>query len=580
MVGSIAQPGIIPMVVKHCFSLLQKRDDASAITVKVSYIEIYNEDCRDLLSNESQSIHIYDTSSGVELKGLHEVEIFEEQGALDLIASGEVKRMVGTTGANSRSSRSHAVFRISILYAGEVYSTLSLVDLAGAESARETNTVGKRQQEGNFINKSLTTLGVIIRKLSDNATSNEPADKHIPYRDSKLTRILKQSLSGRAKLCIICTLSNSSTDEVGLKSTLHFASRAKNVKQISTLTTFSNEGNEIRKCLKEISDLRGTVQKLENELQRERKMVTELQKTSQLREQTSRNISNGDMECLVRASTSLRQLLSSNIPYTHIVSPCEKVNFHNNVEQSRDDNSYSTAHNSSTVEMALELLMLVIERNKKSVERLTNDLISSCPAELFVIDHKPEDTINDSIRKMEIEREPAENPLKSKDVNSAHVIEHPLSLEEHSAHLIESNDRFADLDEEAKEQMIETFLINQRYDFDDNLIYELHLPTKSSIVDTFVFPKGIFVIFVLPYISIVLKIQLLAMVVSDIYSFSKAGDKSKTLRNISKALLVAATLNYVFAFVQLMTFLSLLSMAVSSGSSLFFVLLFDYHLYL
>jgi len=561
------------MVVKHCFSLLQKRDDASAITVKVSYIEIYNEDCRDLLSNESQSIHIYDTSSGVELKGLREVEILEEQGALDLIASGEVKRMVGTTGANSRSSRSHAVFRISIFYAGEVYSTLSLVDLAGAESARETNTVGKRQQEGNFINKSLTTLGVIIRKLSENVTSNEPADKHIPYRDSKLTRILKQSLSGRAKLCIICTISNSSTDEVGLKSTLHFASRAKNVKQISTLTTFSNEGNEIRKCLKEISELRGTVQKLENELQRERNTVSELQKTSKLREQTSRNISNGDMECLVRASTSLRQLLSSNTPYTHVVSPCEKVSFHNNVEQSRDDNSYSTAHNSSTVEMALELLMLVIERNKKSVERLTNDLISSCPAELFVIDHKPEATINDSIRKIDIEREPAENPLKSKDGNSAHVIEHPLSLdEEHSVHLIGPNDRFSELDEEAKEIMIETFLINQRYDFDENLIYELHLPVKSSIVETFVFPKGIFVIFVLPYLSIVLKIQLLAMVVSDVYSFPKAGDKSKNLRSISKALLLAAALNYVFTFVQLMTFLSLLSKAVSNGSSLMFVL--------
>ncbi|GMH68023.1 hypothetical protein TL16_g04829, partial [Triparma laevis f. inornata] len=140
-------------------------------------------------------------------------------------------RSVGSTGMNERSSRSHTIFRITLESREDTtvrVSTLNLVDLAGSESVRHTGAEGQRQKEGGKINQSLLTLSMVIQSLGQAASSNQHV--HIKYRDSKLTRILQPSLSGNARMAVICCATPSELYLEETRSTLQFAARAKLVK--------------------------------------------------------------------------------------------------------------------------------------------------------------------------------------------------------------------------------------------------------------------------------------------------------------------------------------------------------------
>ncbi|CAN6611359.1 kinesin-like protein Kip2p [Trichomonascus vanleenenianus] len=233
MQGSSDNPGIIPLSVQSIFQHIWQ-DISRSYSVKVAYLEIYNEHLNDLLNpgSNGDDIRLRDDSvKGVRALGLREVEVSSPNELLETIAKGDSVRKTDATEFNARSSRSHAVVQISIDSVPKLetpsstkqVSTLYLCDLAGSERAVSQ---AERRKEGAYINKSLLTLGTVIARLSSPSGSNV----HVPYRDSKLTRLLQPALSGKSLVSVLCTIqTGSSSSYTETVSTLRFAARAKNV---------------------------------------------------------------------------------------------------------------------------------------------------------------------------------------------------------------------------------------------------------------------------------------------------------------------------------------------------------------
>ncbi|CAG8436262.1 8036_t:CDS:10 [Ambispora gerdemannii] len=224
--------GIIPRTLIELFNYLSKFSEYS---VKLSFIELYNEQPRDLLSteNSSEQIKIYDDArkGGVVIQNLEEVLLKDAMHGINILKQGSERRRKAVTNYNARSSRSHCVFTITIhiketTTEGEELlkvGKFNLVDLAGSENIGRSGAEDAHAKEAGSINKSLLTLGRVIDKLvSDSA--------HVPYRDSNLTRILQDSLGGRTKTCIIATISPSRNSYDETLSTLEYAHRAKQIK--------------------------------------------------------------------------------------------------------------------------------------------------------------------------------------------------------------------------------------------------------------------------------------------------------------------------------------------------------------
>ncbi|KAK2647316.1 hypothetical protein Ddye_014805 [Dipteronia dyeriana] len=258
MHGDQRSPGIIPLAVKDAFSIIQETPNREFL-LRVSYLEIYNEVVNDLLNPAGQNLRIREDSQGTFVEGVKEEVVLSPAHALSLIAAGEEHRHVGSTNFNLLSSRSHTIFTLTIESStcgenseGEAVnlSQLHLIDLAGSESSK-AETTGVRRKEGSYINKSLLTLGTVISKLTDGRAT------HIPYRDSKLTRLLQSSLSGHGRVSLICTVTPSSSSSEETHNTLKFAHRAKHIeiqasqnKIIDEKSLIKKYQNEIR-CLKE-----------------------------------------------------------------------------------------------------------------------------------------------------------------------------------------------------------------------------------------------------------------------------------------------------------------------------------------
>ncbi|KAI9610833.1 hypothetical protein H4Q26_008675 [Puccinia striiformis f. sp. tritici PST-130] len=225
--------GVIPRAVAEVFAFIAA-DLEREYLLRVSYLEIYNEALKDLLATDHQSsgttnrLTIHENKGRVHVNGIKEEVVTHPMQVLEALTRGEKARHVGATDWNERSSRSHTVFTMTIesrskstASATETSPTqisqLNLIDLAGSESAASST---ERRKEGAFINKSLLALSNVISKLSTH-------ESHVPYRDSKLTRLLQTSLSGNAKVVVICAISADARSVVETLSTLRFARRAK-----------------------------------------------------------------------------------------------------------------------------------------------------------------------------------------------------------------------------------------------------------------------------------------------------------------------------------------------------------------
>ncbi|KAI9808263.1 MAG: hypothetical protein M1825_004720 [Sarcosagium campestre] len=344
MQGTTTSPGVIPLAIGDIFSYIRETPHREFL-LRVSYLEIYNEKIFDLLSAPSGSgvggpgvvqqeeIKLReDSKRGVYASPLKEEIVQSPTQLLRVIARGDLARRTYSTQYNSRSSRSHAVVQIvvesrerlptnnstsekraAIVPGGVRVSTLSLIDLAGSERAAESK---ERRKEGAHINKSLLTLGTVIARLSsDKDKDGKPTDKdgkptdkdgkHLPYRDSKLTRLLQPALSGNSLISILCTIQIGSTGSIAAANshtgetlnTLKFAARAKNniVSHAKKATEALGSGTGdagsrvlLERYRMEIQDLRGQLEaqaksKVEDE-EKEKEKEVEMRHEEQMLE--------------------------------------------------------------------------------------------------------------------------------------------------------------------------------------------------------------------------------------------------------------------------------------------------------
>ncbi|KAI9220634.1 P-loop containing nucleoside triphosphate hydrolase protein [Blastocladiella britannica] len=224
--------GIIPNAFEHVFTHIRAAPPGIKFLVRASYLEIYNEEIRDLLASGITRLELKEhPESGVYVKDLSSFVVKDGEEMDKLMNQGNKNRSVGFTEMNARSSRSHSIFTITIEMSEERdgkecirMGKLNLVDLAGSERQSKTGATGDRLKEATKINLSLSCLGNVIKALVDGKSS------HIPYRDSKLTRLLQDSLGGNAKTMMIATMSPASYNYEETISTLRYAARAKNIK--------------------------------------------------------------------------------------------------------------------------------------------------------------------------------------------------------------------------------------------------------------------------------------------------------------------------------------------------------------
>ncbi|KCV73073.1 hypothetical protein H696_00619 [Fonticula alba] len=245
--------GLAPRVVEAIFEAIASAPPTMEFTVSCSYLEIYMERVRDLLDPKKDNLSIHEhPGRGIFVKDLTGIYVASAMESLNVMEIGANNRAVSATNMNAESSRSHAIFSLTITQRNTTTQSskvgrLYLVDLAGSEAVNKTGAAGQLLQEAKTINKSLTMLGMVINALADKKST------HIPYRDSKLTRILQESLGGNSRTTLIINASPSSYNDAETLSTLRFGARAKTVENKATANVELSP-QELRRMLKAARD--------------------------------------------------------------------------------------------------------------------------------------------------------------------------------------------------------------------------------------------------------------------------------------------------------------------------------------
>ncbi|KAL2512364.1 ATP binding microtubule motor family protein [Abeliophyllum distichum] len=251
--------GITQYTVADIYSYTQKHEER-AFVLKFSAIEIYNEVVRDLLSTDNTPLRLLeDAERETVIEKLNEETLRDWSHLKELLSICEAKRQIGETSLNETSSRSHQILRLTIESSAReslgkdkstnLAATVNFVDLAGSERASQALSAGQRLKEGCHINRSLLTLGTVIRKLSKGRHG------HVNYRDSKLTRILQPALGGNARTAIICTLSPTRSHDEQSRNTLLFASCAKEVTTNAQVNVVLSDKALVKHLQKEVARL-------------------------------------------------------------------------------------------------------------------------------------------------------------------------------------------------------------------------------------------------------------------------------------------------------------------------------------
>ncbi|KAM7326014.1 hypothetical protein ACRRTK_014492 [Alexandromys fortis] len=249
--------GVIPRVIQLLFKEINKKGDFE-FTLKVSYLEIYNEEILDLLcpSREKTQINIReDPKEGIKLVGLTEKTVLVASDTVDCLEQGHNSRTVASTAMNSQSSRSHAIFTISIEQRKKndknsgFRSKLHLVDLAGSERQKKTKAEGDRLREGININRGLLCLGNVISALGDDKKGS-----FVPYRDSKLTRLLQDSLGGNSHTLMIACVSPADSNLEETLNTLRYADRARKIKN-KPIVNIDPQAAELNRLKQQVQQL-------------------------------------------------------------------------------------------------------------------------------------------------------------------------------------------------------------------------------------------------------------------------------------------------------------------------------------
>ncbi|CAL6346096.1 unnamed protein product [Bathycoccus prasinos] len=416
------EPGIVPLAVQDVFDSIEKCPERE-FRVRVSYLEIYNENLLDLLARSSAEIDEHgqvsktlriqeDPERGIVVNGLKEERVQNVAQVQKVLEIGQNNRHVGATNMNARSSRSHVIFRLCIesklrkdseldssdksghakkpdgfVGAGTksgsekgggdedvanenvLVSVLNLVDLAGSERVAKTGAEGQRAKEGASINKSLLTLGVVINKLAEDGSKNGGAGGgHVPYRDSKLTRILQPALGGNSKTAIVCAMTPCVSHVEETSSTLRFATRAKNVtnqakrNEVATATTalIKKQAAEIarleKKLLSSTTLKTSATKKLEDEVEALKQALS------------VKDLKIQELEAKLSSSSSFPTTAEEVVDENQSASECRTVTTQNdNTEEgSKKQEQEMTPHTTEAV-LALEAKLKEIQKEKDLV---------------------------------------------------------------------------------------------------------------------------------------------------------------------------------------------------------------------
>ncbi|XP_025266551.1 kinesin-like protein KIF19 [Camponotus floridanus] len=285
MVGTSSNPGIMVRALNDIFLAAKKLPDDAKFTVTMSYMEIYNENIRDLLNPSSGNLDLRDDTRGrnIQVSGLTEISTNSTEEVMRLLHRGNKARTIEPTAANKTSSRSHALLSVTVrqsshsiqdsdkcLHTKIKQGKLFMIDLAGSERAKQTKNKGKRLQEGAHINRSLLALGNCINALAGGA-------RYVNYRDSKLTRLLKDALCGNCRTVMIVHVSPASAHRDESKNTLMYADRANRISNKVEQNVLDVSYLHVAQYRDIISDLKNEISRLRNKMKSDRpkRMETE-----------------------------------------------------------------------------------------------------------------------------------------------------------------------------------------------------------------------------------------------------------------------------------------------------------------
>jgi hypothetical protein len=341
--------GVIPRSVAHIFRTLDQ--SKTEYTIKLSCLELYNEELQDLLAPESEKnvqnhrqLKIYEDGRGTYVKGAEEVIVSDPDSVMLILDEAAKKRQIAETQLNKKSSRSHAITTITIHIRdttddGEEYirtGKLNMVDLAGSENIGRSGAQNKRAKEAGMINQSLLTLGRVITALTEKCP-------HIPYRESKLTRLLQDSLGGRTKTCIIATVSPSVLCLEETLSTLDYANRAKSIKNKPELNVKVPKSAMIKEMVGEMEVLKQQLY-----MQRAKQGGVWMSETDYIKSESEKRELKDKIDILMMEVTQSKQLFE-DAKFT-----IEEVNERLRVEKAEHENTRSELETTNTLLMQKE----------------------------------------------------------------------------------------------------------------------------------------------------------------------------------------------------------------------------------
>lgn len=275
--NDLDEVGVIPRVLNDLFTRIDDEKNSNKdlkFNVKVSFVEVYNEEIKDLfnIKGTQESLNIREENNTIRVMNLSEIEVKNSISTIQLLERGSQGRVVGGTAMNDQSSRSHAIFTITLEQnnnlnsnapnsenSGVIKSKFHLVDLAGSERQSKTKAEGIRLKEGININLGLLALGNVISVLGEENSSNKT--KHVPYRESKLTRLLQDSLGGNSHTVMIACVSPADSNMEETLNTLRYADRARKIKN-KPIVNIDPQVAELNNLRQQVQELKAHVYQL------------------------------------------------------------------------------------------------------------------------------------------------------------------------------------------------------------------------------------------------------------------------------------------------------------------------------